>query len=555
MLKRAASYDTLVESFRWKIPARFNMGVACCDRWAVAEPDRVALVRAHVDGGTSSISYGALKRDSDRLAFALTVRGIGREDRVALLLPQSAETVFGHLAIYKVGAIAVPLAALFGSEALRFRLRTSGARAIITDAFGLAKLVQISRDLPDLETVFCVDGPSGSAAGLRETMEAFRGPFNAAGTGADDPALMIFTSGTTGQPKGAIHAHRVLLGHLPGFQFSHEFLPEPDDRMWTPSDWAWAGGLLNALLPSLYFGVPVVFGPFQRFDPEAALSLMARTNVRNAFLPPTAIRLLRAVKSPRSRFDLKVRTIVAAGESLGRDTYEWAREAFGITINEVYGQTECNYVLASSATLGVSRAGAIGKTVPGHQVAIIDHEGREVPRGDLGQIAIRHPDPVMFLEYWHQARETREKFLHGWLATGDQGVMDDDGYVQFVGRDDDIIISAGYRIGPSEIEDCLVSHPAVALAAAVGKPDPIRTEVVKAFVVLRPGFAPSRELAAEIQQFVRTRVSAAEYPREVDFVGEIPLTTTGKVIRSVLRDQARDEAATELTRSGEADEA
>ena len=554
MLKRAQSYDALVESFRWSIPARFNIGVACCDRWAAAEPDRIALVRAHIDGGASYVSYGALKNDSDRLAFALMVRGIGREDRVAILLPQSAETVFTHLAVYKLGAIAVPLAALFGSEALRFRLQASGARAIVTDGPGLAKLAQVIRDLPDLETVFCVDGPAGPTEGLHETLEAFRGPFTAIDTAADDPALMIFTSGTTGQPKGALHAHRVLLGHLPGFQFSHDFFPSPGDRMWTPSDWAWAGGLLNALLPSLYFGVPVVYGPFQRFDPEAALSLMARTGVRNAFLPPTAIRLLRAVRQPRARFDLRLRTVVAAGESLGRDTFEWARDALAITINEVYGQTECNYVLAASAGLGVSRAGAIGKPVPGHTVAIVDYEGREVPRGDLGQIAIASPDPVMFIEYWRQPRETREKFLHGWLATGDQGVMDEDGYVTFVGRDDDIITSSGYRIGPSEIEDCLVSHPAVSLAAAVGKPDPIRTEVVKAFIVLRPGFAPSDELAAEIQQFVRTRVSAAEYPREVDFVGEIPLTTTGKVIRSILRDQARDEAATELTRSGPADE-
>jgi len=551
VLTRAKSYEALVETFRWSIPARFNMAVACCDRFAVAEPDRTALIRAHVDGSTSPVTYGALKRDSDKLAFALTVRGIGREDRVAILLPQSAEAVFTHFAVYKIGAIAVPLAALFGSDALRFRLAASGARAIVTDGFGLAKLAPILRDLPDLETVLSVEGSSGRAEGLRETLDAFRGPFNAVATAPDDPALMIFTSGTTGPPKGALHGHRVLLGHLPGFQMSHDFFPGPGDRMWTPSDWAWAGGLLNVLLPSLYFGVPVVYGPFQRFDPEAAFALMARTGVRNAFLPPTALRLLRAVGDPRARYDLKLRTIVAAGESLGRDTYEWARETLGLTVNEVYGQTECNYVLSSSAALGVSRAGAIGKPVPGHDVAIIDHEGRVLPAGEVGQIAIRHPDPVMFLEYWRDPRGTREKFLRGWMVTGDQGVTDGDGYVRFVGRDDDIIISAGYRIGPSEIEDCLVSHPAVALAAAVGKPDPVRNEVVKAFVVLRPGFAPSDALAAEIKEFVRTRVSAAEYPREVDFVGEIPLTTTGKVIRRTLREQAREEAATELGRTEE----
>ncbi|HMN85805.1 MAG TPA: AMP-binding protein [Bauldia sp.] len=551
MLTPARSYDALYGSFRWALPARFNIAVACCDRWAAAEPDRPALIKAHVDGSTTPISYGSLKRDADRLAFALTVRGVGREDRVAVLLPQGPEAAFTHFAAYKIGAIVVPLAALFGADALRFRLETSGARVVVTDGFGLAKLAPILADLPDVETVLCVDGSSGPAEGLRETMEAFKGPYNAIATGVDDPALMIFTSGTTGQPKGALHAHRVLLGHLPGFQMSHEFFPEAGDRMWTPSDWAWAGGLLNGLLPSLYFGVPVVYGPFQRFDPEAAYALMAKCGVRNAFLPPTALRLLRAVREPRARFDLRLRTVVAAGESLGRDTYEWARSALGLTVNEVYGQTECNYVLASSVALGISRAGAIGKPVPGHEVAIIDREGMPVRTGDIGQIAIRTGDPVMFLEYWKDARGTREKFLNGWMVTGDQGVEDEDGYVRFVGRDDDIIISSGYRIGPSEIEDCLVSHPAVALAAAVGKPDRIRNEVVKAYVVLRPGFTPSDDLAAEIQQFVRTRLSATEYPREVDFVGEIPLTTTGKVIRSGLREQARDEAATELARDGE----
>jgi acetyl-CoA synthetase len=538
MLERTPGYEPLVRSFRWSIPERFNIALACADRWAAAEPDRIALIYRDSTGTISTTSFGVLKSRSDSLAHALRARGVRRGDRVAILLPQSVDAVVGHLAIYKLAAIAVPLAALFGSEALRFRLKDSGAKAILSDAAGVAKLEEIRNDLPDIETVLCTDGGSRFADGLAEALEPHRDPFDAETTSADDPALMVFTSGTTGPPKGALHAHRVLLGHLPGFSFTHQPFPEAGDRVWTPSDWAWAGGLLNALLPALYFGVPVVFGPFQRFDPEAALALMADTGVRNAFLPPTAIMLLRSIGRPRERFDLQLRTIGSAGESLGREAYEWARAAFGLTVNEFYGQTECNYVLGSSAGLGVSKAGAIGKPIPGHKVAIIGEDGRPVPAATLGEIAIRRPDPVMFLGYWRQPEATSAKFIGDWMTTGDQAIIDKDGYSHFIGRNDDIIISAGYRIGPSEIEDCLAAHPAVALAAAVGKPDPLRTEIVKAFVKLNPGFAPSEELAEEIKRFVRTRLSAAEYPREVAFVDDIPLTTTGKVIRRVFRERA-----------------
>lgn len=541
MLQPASNYSELFRDFRWSIPPRFNIGVACIDRWAMADPDRVALIRYQAGGKTETISYGALKRDSDRLAHALHARNIRRGDPVAILLPQSVETVLGHIAAYKLGAIAVPLANVFGSDALSYRLRISGAKAILTDDVGIRKLGDITATLADLETIISSEGSGGGAEDLASMLEPFDNPFTSEATSPDDPALMIFTSGTTGPPKGALHGHRVLLGHLPGIAFSHEFLPKPDDVMWTPSDWAWAGGLLNVLLPSLYFGVPVVFGPFQRFEPESAFALMADVGVRNAFFPPTAIRMLRSVSSPRDRFALNLRTIGSAGESLGGDTYDWAQRTLGITINEFYGQTECNCVLGSCATLGISRAGAIGMPVPGHRVAIIDDQGRKLPPGTLGQIAVKRPDPVMFLEYWQQPEATSEKFIGDWMTTGDQGIMDEDGYFRFVGRDDDVITSAGYRIGPTDIEDCLIGHPAVAIAAAIGKPDPLRTEIVKAFVQLRPGYTPSETLAADIKRFVRTRLSAAEYPRELDFVDEIPLTTTGKVIRRVFRERAIDE--------------
>jgi len=350
--------------------------------------------------------------------------------------------------------------------------------------------------------------------------------------------MMIYTSGTTGQPKGALHAHRVLLGHMPGIELPHDFFPQPGDRFWTPADWAWAGGLLDCLLPSLYRGVPVVARRFDKFDPEEAFAVMARYEVRNAFIPPTALRMLRAVPNPRERHNFSLRTVGSGGESLGVETYEWGKSALGLAINEFYGQTECNLVIGSCAMIGVARPGAIGKAIPGHTVAAINRDGRPCQPGELGQIAVRRPDPVMFLEYWGQPQATREKFIGDWMTTGDQGVIDADGYFTFVGRDDDVITSSGYRIGPGEIEDCLIKHPAVALAAAVGKPDPVRTEIVKAFIVLKSGEAPSDALAAEIQSFVRTRLSAHEYPREIAFIDEMPMTTTGKVIRRLLRQRA-----------------
>ena len=325
--------------------------------------------------------------------------------------------------------------------------------------------------------------------------------------------MMVYTSGTTGQPKGALHGHRVLIGHFPGVETHHNFLPQPGDRIWTPADWAWAGGLLNVLLPGLHYGVPVVARRFEKFDPEEAFALMARTQIRNAFIPPTALRMLRAAPNPKGRHAINMRSIGSGGESLGAETYEWGKSAFGLVINEFYGQTECNIVLSACSAIGVSKPGAIGKPVAGHTVAIIDAAGNPLKAGETGQIAVKRPDPVMFLEYWGNPEATRDKFIGDWMTTGDQGVMDDEGYVSFVGRDDDVITSAGFRIGPGEIEDCLIRHPAVALAAAVGKPDALRTEIVKAFIVLKKrlhgvGFAGVGNSRLCEDASVRARISA-----------------------------------------------
>jgi acetyl-CoA synthetase len=535
VLPAARDYDALYRSFRWQVPAHYNIGVDVCDRWAAAEPGRTAIFHLRSDDRVEEISYAMLRDNANRLANVLAAGGILRGDRIAILLPQSPAVAVSHIAIYKLGAIALPLAMLFGAEAISYRLADSGARALITNAQGLAKLSAIRDALPALELMLSVDGEAAGAEDFHAALARAASDFTALDTAADDPALMVYTSGTTGPPKGALHAHRVLLGHLPGIEFPHEFLPQPGDRFWTPADWAWAGGLLNVLLPGLHYGVPVVAARFEKFDPDAAFALITRMDVRNCFIPPTALRMLRSAPPPKTKLGL--RSVGSGGEALGAETYEWGRSALGLTINEFYGQTECNLVLASCAVIGITRPGAIGKPVPGHAVAVIRPDGSSCAAGELGQIAIRRPDPVMFLEYWGHPDATRDKFIGDWMTTGDQGIADDDGYVQFVGRDDDVITSAGYRIGPTEIEDCLIRHPAVALAAAVGKPDSVRTEIVKAFIVLKSGYGPSDALAAEIREFVRTRLSAHEYPREVAFIDRMPLTTTGKVIRRLLRQQ------------------
>jgi acetyl-CoA synthetase len=537
LLGAAGPYDTVRARFLWPDTTRFNIAEVCCDVHAAERPGETAVIEVGAGFETRILTFAELRREADRLAHALVRAGIRPGDRVAILLQQGRYVPIAHMATYKLGAIALPLAALFGADALAYRLADSGARIVLTDAIGAGKLAPLRSGAPQLETVVSVDGDGQGALAWARFVEGCPDRFETRPSAGDDPALMIYTSGTTGQPKGALHAQRVLVGHLPGVEMSHDFLPQPEDRLWTPADWAWAGGLLNILLPGLYFGVPVVAWPFLKFDPEASFAMMSALKVRNAFIPPTGLRLMRGVENPVKRYGMPLRTLGSGGESLGTPTFEWGREVLGLPINEFYGQTECNLVLGSSHAMGVARSGMIGKPVPGHEVAVIREDGSRCEIGERGQIAIQRPDPVMFLGYWNKPEATVEKFIGDWLMTGDQGAIDEDGYIGFTGRDDDLITSSGYRIGPVEIEDCLLKHPAVALAAVIGKPDPVRTEIVSAYIVLKAGQAPSAALEQEIRLFVRERLSAHEYPREIHFIDEMPLTTTGKIIRRVLRDR------------------
>lgn len=536
MITPTPSYSALADGFSWGIPASYNIGVDTVDRHA-SDPRRVALVYEHEDGRVDQHTFADIKKASDRLALALRGLGIHRGDRVGIFLPQAPETAMAHAAIYKLGAVALPLFTLFGPDALKFRLNDSGARAILTDPTNLAKVMDLRGDVPELEIVICTGGRAPAEVyAFEDLLASAHGSFVPVDTAADDPALIIYTSGTTGNPKGALHAHRVLLGHLPGVELPHEFFPQPQDLFWTPADWAWIGGLMDVLLPSWHHGVPVLAHRARKFDPEQAFALMAKHRVRNMFLPPTALKLMRQVSKPRERFGYDVRSIGSGGETLGAEILGWGRETFGISINEFYGQTECNLVLGNCGGLMEIRPGSMGRAIPGHEVAIVDDNGGVLPDGEEGHIAVRSPDPVMFLGYWNNAKGTADKFVKDWLITGDRGRRDADGYFWCKGRVDDIITSGGYRIGPAEVEESLLKHPAVAMAAVVGSPDPIRTEVVKAFVVLASGATETTELAAEIQNHVKSQLAAHEYPREIEFVTELPMTTTGKIIRRVLKE-------------------
>ncbi len=538
MLAQTKNYDELVRNFHWRIPRLYNMGVDASDRHADGS-GRLALIYVDEDHRSQHYSFDDIRNLSNRLANVLLAHGLIRGDRVGVLLPQMPETAISHLAAFKAALISIPLFTLFGEEALEHRLANSGAKAVVTDAAGASKLLAIVGRLPHLLRIYVVgedhEQPSDNnmVVSFNDAVRSASDRFSPIATPSEDPALIIYTSGTTGNPKGALHAHRVLLGHLPGVELVHDFLPQPGDLYWTPADWAWIGGLLDVLLPAWHHGIPVLAHRARKFNPDAAMVLMAEHGVRNAFLPPTALKMMRQA-NVRNR-GVTLRTLASGGESLGEELLDWGRETFGLTINEFYGQTECNLVVGNNASVFPPRTGSMGKAVPGHDVRIVDETGKELPPGQAGQIGIRRPDPVMFLEYWQDPEATLRKYAGDYLLTGDIASQDESGYFRFAGRSDDLITSGAYRIGPGEIENCLIKHPAVAVAAVVGVPDAIRTERVKAWLVLRPGYSPSDDLAHDLQEFVRVRLGAHEYPREVVFTDSLPMTTTGKIIRHELR--------------------
>ncbi len=540
-------YEELYNNFRWHVPETFNIGWECCTKWA-GDNKRVALIHENDNGRVTRFTYAQLQADANRLSNALAARGVVRGDRVAIMLPQGPETIVAHVACYQMGAVAMPMSVLFGPDALEYRLIDSAAVAALVDGASFANLAPVLAKCAALASVIAVEPVAGTTVVLdyRTLLDVASASFAAVSTRAEDPALLIYTSGTTGPPKGALKPHRVLIGNLPGFVASQNWFPQEGDVFWSPADWAWTGGLMDALLPTLYFGHPIVAsmarGSGGRFDAERAYALMERHQVTNAFLFPTALKMMmKAVENPRQRYRLKLRAIMSAGESAGETVFNWARTRLGVTINEMFGQTEVNYLVGNSHEKWPAKPGSIGRPYPGHQVAVIDDAGREVPHGQSGEVAVNrydihgHPDPVFFLGYWRRDDATTAKFSGHWCRTGDEAIMDADGYLWYQGRADDMFKAAGYRIGPSEVENCLLKHPAVANCAVVPKPDYERGAVVKAYVVPVAGVTPSPELIAEIQAHVRGQLAPYEYPKEIEFIDQLPMTTTGKVQRRVLR--------------------
>ena len=546
MLINRTTIPATRDGFAWDIPARYNIGVDICDKHADRTPDATAIIDVAPDGRSTDHSFGALRDLSNQLANLLSSR-CNQGDRIAVLLPQCIQTAAAHIAITKIGGIALPLFTLFGPEALLHRLADARARMVVTNAKGAADLATLRDSLPALESILSIDGATEDAEDFNNLCAEQTTDFKPVDTKADDPAFLIYTSGTTGPPKGALHAHRVLLGHLPGVEMSHDFFPQPGDRIWTPADWAWIGGLLDVLMPALHHGIPVVACRFSKFTAQAAYDLIRTHNIRNAFLPPTALKMMR-LETPDQ--PVPMRSVASGGETLGKELITWGQQVFGTTINEFYGQTECNMIVSSCAALEPAEPGVMGFAVPGHTVDIVNEDsGTMCKTGEEGSIAVRAPDPVMFLQYWNKPEATADKFIQigndQWLLTGDKGAKTPSGRIQFIGRDDDIISSGGYRIGPAEIEDCLLTHPAVQLAGVVGKPDPIRGSIVAAYIQLAHDHTASEDLAHDIAAHVKTRLAAYEFPRVVRFINDMPMTTTGKIIRADLRQRAEKEAQNE----------
>ncbi len=539
------TYEEVCNNFKWEIPEYYNIGVDVCDKWA-GDKHRLALIYIDPQGRKQKYTFRQLRNMSNQLANALKVNDIERTDRVGILLSQRPETLISHIAVYKLGAIAVQLLTLFGPDAIEFRLQDSAAKAVITDKENLSKIWQIKDRLPDLKLVIAIDaGKQEGAVDFWQCVERGSRDFTPVRTTPDDPALIIYTSGTTGQPKGTLHGHRLLLGILPGFEFYHNLFPREGDFMWTPLDWAYIGGSYDALFPTLHHGFPMLAYRPRKFDAEEAFYVMAKHGVRNLMAVPTVLRMMmHTVKHPRDRYDLRLRSITAGGETLGEELCDWAREYLGVEINEQYGQTECDLVVGFSSEIMNIVPGAIGKVVPGHVVEIIDADGKIAKHDELGEIAVKSPDPVMFLEYWKNPQATKDKFIGEWMRTGDYGRKDKNGYFWFSGRQDDIIESGGFRIGPGEVEECLMKHEAVALVGVIGVSDPIRGEIVKAFILPKEGVIPDKALEDSIRDHVKTRLEAHAYPREVVFLKEMPKTKTGKILKQELRRMHEQKAKT-----------
>jgi len=508
-----------------------------------ADRDRTALIYEAPDGTVTRQTFAQVDRAATGLAAGLRAAGFGRGDLIGLHLGQHPDTAIAHMAVCKIGGVAVTLSQLYGPDTLAHALNDCRARAILTDAAAWRALDPAA--FAHLTHVWMRTPPPGAldlgAAFAAQPPPDFAPDFG----GADDPALLMYTSGSTGKPKGILHGHRVLAAYAPSIAlFFNLSMADADAVFWSPSDWAWVGGLLDMLFPAWMTGRPVAT-TLDRFTADGAYAFLARHRVTHSFLAPTAIKRLAQEADPRGRHDLALRVICTGGEALAAETLDWAERRLGVVCNEFYGMTEVNHLIGNCAALYPRRPGSMGRAYPGHQVDLVDADGAPVPDGQPGEIVTPTTSPTRFLGYFDNPAKQAQMRLGPWLRTHDLAVRDGDGYYWFKGRSDDLIKSSGFRIGPAEIEDCLLAHPAVAECAVIGKPDPDRGQIVKAFVRLRAGVMADVALQAALTAHVRTRLAAYKAPREVEFVADFEMTSSGKINRRALR-------AADAARAGQA---
>jgi acetyl-CoA synthetase len=530
------SYEDICRKFSWQIPEYFNIADAVCDRWA-DDTTRIAMTHENLDGSVKNFTFAEIKHYSNQFANLLNSLGLEQGDRALVLLTQSPECAISHVACFKSGIVSCLASVLFGPDAIQHRLTSTNAKVCITNKANLSKVQNIRGACPSLEHIVVVDDDSPShALSLWRSIADQNDTFDNVETLSEDTAWISFTSGTTGQPKGVLMPHRILLGNKPLFEYYYDYGPREGDTLWSPADWAWIAGLINILLVGWYSGCRVVSTDMEGFNAEAAFRILGQHDITVSLLTPTVLKLMRQIDSEESP-ELQLRVVLSGGEAVGKELALWADDRFGLTISEGFGQTECNGMIGTNPRLMAVRHGSLGKAMPGSVCAIVDDDGNEVERGVQGNIAIKRPHPAMFSGYLNNPEATEGKFINDWMITGDLGEQDEDGFLWFHGRTDDVITSSGYRIGPTEIEDCLLKSPAVQLAAVIGVPDETRTELIKAFIVVSENTDPTDALAESLKELVRENLAKHEVPRSIEFVDSLPMTTTGKIMRRTLRDQ------------------
>ena len=506
----ATTYQELCVSHRWEVPERYNIAADVCDKHP---REKLAMMWESFDGSSRELSWGELQDLSNQAAHTLAAHGIGPGDRVAVVLPPAPETAAIFFGVWKLGAILLSMSVLYGDDGIAHRLEDSGAKLLVTDPANAPRFVD----------PFVIEGDTLAGASTEQVC---------ADTSADDPAQLYYTSGTTGLAKGVVHAHRYVLAHEE-FAYCHEV--EDGERFHGMGEWAWAAGIAPLLGPWRLGAVQCVYRREAGFYPHKQLDFLSRHQVTNVFTTPTAMRSMMTIADASARYPQRFRRVCSAGEPLNPEAIRWFREQYGVTVLDYYGLTE-SYPLVANYPFMEVREGSMGKPMPGWHVAILDEDGRPVAQGERGEICLRaRSNPQYPLGYWNNPEDSERVFGGEWFHTRDAASQDEDGYIWYEGRADDVIIAAGYRIGPFEVESVCLEHPAVQEAAVVAAPDDLRGNVVKAFVVAAAGYDATEELADEIKAFVRGKLSAYAYPRRIEFVDELPKTLTGKIRRIELR--------------------